>query len=226
MGMMRYEDLRLLIDGSLEKTTATRTVLSPTTGQPIAQAPEGGVAEAERALRAACAAQPAWGRMAPLARAVIMRRIADLIDRDHEALARIVVDEQGKPITEARGEVGGAAEFFRYFAEFARRIEGQILPSDAADEQVWIQRLPVGVVVGIIPWNYPAALVSRKVAPAMIAGDTIVMKPHELTPLSALYMAKLLSRRGCRPESSTSSPARARWWAMHSSPLPSLIWLP
>jgi len=193
---MQYQDLKLLIGGALETTLATRVIVSPTTGQPIAQAPEGGAAEAERALRAARAAQPAWGRMAPLARAVIMRRIADLIDRDSEALARIVVAEQGKPITEARGEVGGAAEFFRYFAEFARRIEGQILPSDAADEQVWIQRLPVGVVVGIIPWNYPAALVSRKVAPAMIAGDTIVLKPHELTPLSALYMARLFVEAG------------------------------
>jgi lactaldehyde dehydrogenase/glycolaldehyde dehydrogenase len=106
------------------------------------------------------------------------------------------VQEQGKPLVEARGEVGGAAEFFDYYAEFARRIQGEILPSDHAGEQIWIQRVPVGVVVGIIPWNYPAALVSRKVAPSMIAGNTIVLKPHELTPLSALYMAKLFEEAG------------------------------
>jgi lactaldehyde dehydrogenase/glycolaldehyde dehydrogenase len=125
-----------------------------------------------------------------------MRRVAGLIRDNSAELARLVVQEQGKPISEARGEVGGAAEFFDYFAEFARRIEGEILPSDVRDEQVWIQRVPVGVVVAIIPWNYPAALVSRKVAPALIAGDTIVLKPHEITPLSALFMAKLFEQAG------------------------------
>jgi lactaldehyde dehydrogenase/glycolaldehyde dehydrogenase len=120
-----------------------------------------------------------------------MKRIAALVRRDADRLARIIVMEQGKPLNEARGEVGGTAEFFDYFAEFARRIQGEILPSDAADEQIWIQRVPVGVVGAIIPWNYPSALVSRKVAPSMIAGDTIVLKPHEITPLSALEMARI-----------------------------------
>jgi len=134
--------------------------------------------------------------LSPLQRGQIMHRIAALI-RDHAApLAELVVREQGKTISEARGEVGGAAEFFTYFAEFARRIQGEIFPSDAPGEQIWIQRVPVGVVVGIIPWNYPAALVSRKVAPAMIAGNAIVLKPHEETPLSALYMARLFEEAG------------------------------
>jgi lactaldehyde dehydrogenase/glycolaldehyde dehydrogenase len=128
-----------------------------------------------------------------------MKRIATLIRREGEALARTVVREQGKPITEARMEVGGAAEFFDYYAEFARRIQGEILPSDFAGEQIWIQRVPVGVIAGIIPWNYPAALVSRKVAPSMIAGDTIVLKPHEDTPLSALQMARLFAEAGVPP---------------------------
>lgn len=189
-------DWRMLIDGELVSVGKWRDVESPTTGQVIARVPEAGIADAERALAAAKRAQRAWGGMAPLERAQIMKRIADLLRRDAEVLARIVVSEQGKPIAEARGEVGGAAGFFDYFAEFARRIEGQILPSDVRDEQIWIQRVPIGVVVGIIPWNYPAALVSRKVAPAMIAGDTIVLKPHELTPLSALFMAEIFIEAG------------------------------
>ncbi|RGP37084.1 aldehyde dehydrogenase [Pseudotabrizicola alkalilacus] len=174
----------------------TRPVINPATGEVFAHAPEASAAQALQAIDAARAAQPAWARLSPLQRGVYMHKIAGLI-RDHaEPLARLVVREQGKPITEARGEVGGAAEFFTYFAEFARRIQGEILPSDAPGEQIWIQRVPVGVVVGIIPWNYPAALVSRKVAPALIAGNTIVLKPHEETPLSALYMARLFEQAG------------------------------
>lgn len=189
----------MLIDGEEVGGAETRPVVNPATGETIAAVPEATTADVDRALAAARRAQPAWGAMAPIERAMVMRKVADLIRRDAEKLARIVVSEQGKPISEARGEVGGAAEFFSYFAEFARRIEGEILPSDVRDEQIWIQRVPVGVVVGIIPWNYPAALVSRKVAPAMIAGDTIVLKPHELTPLSALFMGRLFNEAGVPP---------------------------
>jgi lactaldehyde dehydrogenase/glycolaldehyde dehydrogenase len=187
---------QMLIDGVFVDGQSRRDVINPATGHAFASVPEATTEQALRALDAARRAQPEWGRWAPLERAAVMRRIAALVRRDADALARLVVREQGKPISEARGEIGGAAEFFDYFAEFARRIEGEILPSDVRDEQIWIQRVPVGVVVGIIPWNYPAALVSRKVAPAMIAGDTIVLKPHELTPLSALHMARLFAEAG------------------------------
>ncbi len=197
--MSDTRDWAMLIDGEAATSAETRPVENPATGETIAHVPEASTAQVERALAAARRAQPAWGAMAPVERAAVMRRIAELIRRNAESLARIVVSEQGKPIAEARGEVGGAAEFFSYFAEFARRIEGEILPSDVRDEQVWIQRVPVGVVVGIIPWNYPAALVSRKVAPAMIAGDTIVLKPHELTPLAALFMGGLFREAGVPP---------------------------
>ena len=189
----------MLIDGEEVRSAEERPVVNPATGDTIASVPEASDEQVDAALAAARRAQPAWGAMAPVERAAFMKRMADLIRRDAEALARIIVSEEGKPISEARGEVGGTAEFFSYFAEFARRIEGEILPSDVRDEQVWIQRVPVGVVVGIIPWNYPAALVSRKVAPAMIAGDTIVLKPHELTPLSALYMGRLFREAGVPP---------------------------
>ena len=168
-----------------------RQVISPTTGQPFAEVTEATEAQLQEAISAARSALPHWSARSPLDRARYMKRIAALVRRDADRLARIIVMEQGKPLNEARGEVGGTAEFFDYFAEFARRIQGEILPSDAADEQIWIQRVPVGVVGAIIPWNYPSALVSRKVAPSMIAGDTIVLKPHEITPLSALEMARI-----------------------------------
>jgi len=197
--MGKDDHWRMLIDGREADAAEHRDVVNPATGAAIASVPEASLDQVDAALAAARRAQPGWGALAPIERAAFMRRIAELIHRDAKDLARLIVSEQGKPINDERGEVGGAAEFFSYFAEFARRIEGEILPSDARDEQIWIQRVPVGVVVGIIPWNYPAALVSRKVAPAMIAGDTIVLKPHELTPLSALFMARLFQEAGVPP---------------------------
>ncbi len=195
----KREEWAMLIDGEAVLSPQQRPVVNPATGDTIASVPEATAEQIDAAIAAARRAQPGWSALAPIERAAFMKRIAELIRRDADELARLVVREQGKPISEARGEVGGAAEFFSYFAEFARRIEGEILPSDVRDEQIWIQRVPVGVVVGIIPWNYPAALVSRKVAPAMIAGDTIILKPHELTPLSALHMGRLINEAGVPP---------------------------
>src|SRR5262245_39866888 len=123
----------MLIDGAEVDSAETRPVLNPATGQTVASVPEASAEDVDRALAAARGAQRDWGAMAPIERAAVMRRIAELIRRDAEELARIVVSEQGKPISEARGEIGGAAEFFSYFAEFARRIEGEILPSDVRD---------------------------------------------------------------------------------------------
>ena len=187
----------MLIDGKFVVGEAgTRSVINPANGKAFVDVPEASPDQARQAIDAARKAQKAWGLKSPLARAAIMKRIAVLIRQNARHLAEVVVREQGKPINEAIGEVGGAAEFFDYYAEFARRIQGEILPSDYAGEQVWIQRVPVGVVAAIIPWNYPSALVSRKVAPAMIAGDTIVLKPHEDTPLSALEMARIFVEAG------------------------------
>jgi lactaldehyde dehydrogenase/glycolaldehyde dehydrogenase len=188
---------KMWVDGVwVSGEAGTRNVHSPTDGSVIAEVPEASVDQALAAIKAARHAQPGWGALSPVQRGRVMHRIAALIREHADPLARLVVREQGKTIFEARGEIGGAAEFFTYFAEFARRVQGEILPSDAPGEQIWIQRVPVGVVVGIIPWNYPAALVSRKVAPSMIAGNTIVLKPHEQTPLSALYMARLFEEAG------------------------------
>lgn len=186
----------MLIDGAFRGSSDKRTVINPANGEAFAEVDLADAAMVAEAVAAARRAQPAWGALAPLERAGVMRKIAKLIRADAEDYARLIVREQGKPIAEARGEVGGAAEFFDFFAEFARRIEGEILPSDFAGEQIWIQRVPIGVVAAIIPWNYPFALVSRKVAPALIAGNTIVLKSHEDTPLSALAMARIFERAG------------------------------
>ena len=166
-------------------------VENPATEEIIAQVPMGTVDDAERALEAAKAAQPAWEALPPIERGNLLRRLAQLILENRERLARIVVAEQGKPLAEARGEIEGAALYLTYAAEEARRMSGDILPSDNAEEQIWIQRCAYGVVVGLTAWNYPAALTTRKMGPALIAGNTIVVKSHEGTPLSAFEIAQL-----------------------------------
>src|SRR4029077_9902676 len=171
-------------------------VENPATEEIIAQVPNGTADDAERALEAAKAAQPAWEALPPIERGHLLRRLAQLILENRERLAPIVVAEQGKPLAEARGEIEGAALYLTYAAEEARRITGDILPSDNADEQIWIQRAAYGVVVGLTAWNYPAALTTRNMGPALIAGNTIVIKSHEGTPLSALEIAQLAQQAG------------------------------
>jgi lactaldehyde dehydrogenase/glycolaldehyde dehydrogenase len=178
---------------------ATRPVLNPATGEVFAEVPEGTREDARAALLAAREAQPAWEALTGVERAGYLKRVADLIREDAERLARLVVQEQGKPLVEARGEIGGTAGFFDYFTSFARAPMGEILPSDNPNEDIWIRNVPYGVVVGIIPWNYPAALFARKVAPALMAGNTIVIKPHEDTPLSAIELAKMAEAAGVPP---------------------------
>jgi lactaldehyde dehydrogenase / glycolaldehyde dehydrogenase len=191
-------DLRseLYIGGGWRGADRDRPVVNPATGETIVRVAEGGPTEAGLALAAARAALPEWRARPPLERARFLARIAELVEDRLEFLAAIVTLEQGKTIAEARGEVGATAEFFRFFAEFARRIEGEILPSDAPDEHVLILRVPYGVCVGILPWNYPSVICARKAAPALIAGNTVVLKPHENTPLSALALAEVCAEAG------------------------------
>ena len=177
----------------------TRSVLNPANGEAFAEVPEGTREDAHAALVAAREAQPAWEALTGIQRADYLKRIVDLIRADSERLARLVVQEQGKPLVEARGEIGGTAGFFDYFSSFARAPIGEIIASDNADEDIWIRNVPYGVVVGIIPWNYPAALFARKVAPALMAGNTIVIKPHEDTPLSAIEIMKIVEAAGVPP---------------------------
>lgn len=197
MEAIRDIESRSYIDGRwVDAEDGSFDVINPSTGEVLQQVGQVSAAQVGQAIAAARRAFGPWSKRAPLERAQYMKRIAALVRRDAERLARIVVLEQGKTIREARGEVGGTAEFFDYFAEFARRIQGEILPSDFPGEQIWIQRVALGVVGAIIPWNYPSVLVARKVAPSLIAGDTIVLKPHEMTPLSAQEMARIFDEAG------------------------------
>ncbi|HEY0153286.1 MAG TPA: aldehyde dehydrogenase [Longimicrobium sp.] len=197
----RLESHAMLIGGEWRGAAggATRPVVNPATGEAFAEVPEGTRDDARAALEAARAAQPAWEALSGVQRAAYLTRIARAIEADAERLARVVVREQGKPLVEARGEIGGTAGFFDYFTSFARAPAGEILPSDAPDEDIWIRSVPYGVVAAIIPWNYPAALFARKVAPALMAGNTIVVKPHEDTPLSALELARICEAAGLPP---------------------------
>jgi lactaldehyde dehydrogenase / glycolaldehyde dehydrogenase len=174
-------------------------VENPATGAMIATIPDGTAADAEEALAAARAAQPHWARLPAPERGRLVARLADAVRARCELLARIVVAEQGKPIGQARGEIGATELFLRHAAEEARRIEGDILPADAAGEEVWIRRLPHGVVVGLTAWNYPAALTTRKLGPALVAGNAFVLKGHEFTPLSGLAIAALAEEAGIPP---------------------------
>lgn len=175
---------------------ATRPVINPATGQAFADVPEATQADAQAALEAATAAARDWGRQPPSARARLLQALAEKILAHTDELAPTIVREQGKPLAEAQGEVRGTANFFTYAASQARSIEGDILPSDNPNEEIWIRRVPYGVVTALVPWNYPAAMVGRKLAPALLAGNTVVLKPHEETPLSALLVARLADEVG------------------------------
>lgn len=175
------------------------SVENPANESVIATIPDGSVEDADQAVDAARTAQRAWAKQAPVERGRLVSRLADLVAVDAERLARILVAEQGKPIDQARGEVGAAEAFLRYAAENARRIRGDILPSDHISEEIHIRRVPHGVVVGLTAWNYPLALAARKLGPALVAGNAFVLLSHEFTPLSGLELAALATRAGFPP---------------------------
>jgi acyl-CoA reductase-like NAD-dependent aldehyde dehydrogenase len=171
-------------------------VINPANGRTFARVSKGTRQDAKKALEAAARAQPKWEDLAPLKRATFLFKLAQLIRRDNERLARVLTSEQGKPLYESRLEVEGAAQNFEYYAEYARRIEGDVLPSDFARQTIMILRLPIGVVASITPWNFPSATVARKLAPALITGNTVVTKPSSNTPLSTIEMVKLSEEAG------------------------------
>jgi lactaldehyde dehydrogenase/glycolaldehyde dehydrogenase len=171
-------------------------VINPATEEVIGSVPDGVPEDAENALDRARKSQPAWEALPPIERAMIVRRLCALLDRDREPIARLITMEQGKPISQARGEVSGAIMFMDYAADSARRLEGEIVPSDIPGEEIWIRRNAVGVVVGLTAWNFPIALAGRKLGPALVAGNTIVLKSHELTPLSIVHFGRLCQEAG------------------------------
>ena len=190
--------LKMFIDGAWSESTGhgSTEVENPANERAIATTPEGTVDDAVAALEAARRAQPAWAALPATDRGRLVSALADAVKDNSAALARVVVAEQGKPLNQAMGEIGATETFLRYAAENARRIEGDILPSDSPDEEVWIRRVPHGVVVGLTAWNYPSALAARKLGPALVAGNTFVLKAHEFTPISGLVLAALAEQVG------------------------------
>jgi succinate-semialdehyde dehydrogenase/glutarate-semialdehyde dehydrogenase len=158
--------------------------------------PRFGAAETVRAVEAAEAALPAWKRRTAKERSALLRRWYDLMMAARDDIALIMTSEQGKPLAEARGEVEYAASFLEYYAEEAKRVYGETIPTHRADARILVIREPVGVVAAITPWNFPAAMITRKVAPALAAGCTAVIKPAPETPLTALALAVLAERAG------------------------------
>jgi len=187
-----------LIDGQWVAADdgATLTVTDPATGAVVGQVPAMGASETRRAIAAAERAWPAWRALTAAARGVILRRWHDLVLAHQDELASLMTAEQGKPLAEARGEIVYAASFIDWFAEEGRRVYGEIIPPHLPDKRLLVLRQPVGVCALITPWNFPAAMLTRKAAAALAAGCTLVAKPAEETPLSALALAVLAERAG------------------------------
>jgi len=187
-----------LIDGEWSHALSGKTmaVVNAASGEKIADVPSMGQVETQRAIEAAEVAQKEWKTQTAASRAKILHSWVSLIQENSEDLARLITLEGGKPLAEARGEINYAASFITWFAEEAKRIDGVLLQPTAPDQRFIVSKQPVGVCAAITPWNFPAAMITRKVAPALAAGCTIIVKPAEQTPLTALALAKLAEQAG------------------------------
>jgi succinate-semialdehyde dehydrogenase/glutarate-semialdehyde dehydrogenase len=192
---------RAYVDGAWSSADSgqTTTILNPANRETLGAVPNMGAAETRRAIDAAHGALPAWAKKTAGERARLMRKWFDLMLANQQDLAVIMTAEQGKPLAESRGEIAYAASFIEWFAEEAKRVYGDVIPGHQADKRILVLRQPVGVVAAITPWNFPAAMITRKAAPAIAAGCTIVVKPAPQTPFSALAMAELAHRAGIPP---------------------------
>nr|WP_273694086.1 NAD-dependent succinate-semialdehyde dehydrogenase [Buttiauxella sp. S19-1] len=201
--MINLNNTDLLLDScpvggewSHAQSGKTMAVVNAATGQKIAEVPLMGQAETQQAIAAAEMAQKAWKMQTAASRAKILHRWVSLIQENTEDLARLITSEGGKPLAEARGEVNYAASFISWFAEEAKRVDGVLLQPTNPDQRFIVSKQPVGVCAAITPWNFPAAMITRKVAPALAAGCAIIVKPAEQTPLTALALAKLAELAG------------------------------
>ena len=174
----------------------TLAVINPANGDNIADVAKCGTAETRRAIEAAERAQVAWREATAKERAAVLRKWLDLLLDAQEDLAQIMTAEQGKPLAESRGEIAYGASYIEWFAEEAKRVYGDTIPQPSNDKRIVVIKQPVGVVACITPWNFPNAMLARKIAPALAAGCTVVCKPASETPLSALAMAELAARAG------------------------------
>ena len=174
----------------------TFPVTNPATGEVLGTVPKMGQSETRHAIKAASAALPAWRARTAKERSQILRRWFELIMAHQHDLAIIMTAEQGKPLSEAKGEIAYAASFIEWFAEEGKRIYGDTIPGHAADKRIVVTKEPIGVCAAITPWNFPAAMITRKAGPALAAGCTMVVKPASATPFSALALAELGQRAG------------------------------
>lgn len=184
---------------TIAKSKERILVTNPATGKAICTVPDSGSDDVEMALLAASGAQPQWAKTPAIERARILRSLSAAIRRNTESIARVIVEEQGKTLGLARVEVAFTAEYIDYMAEWARRIEGEILESDRQGESIFLFRQPIGVIAGILPWNFPFFLIARKAAPALVTGNTIVIKPSEETPHNAVKFCELLAETDAPP---------------------------
>ncbi|WP_205229758.1 NADP-dependent succinate-semialdehyde dehydrogenase [Azospira oryzae] len=198
---MKLQDSNLLrqqcyLNGQWVGGESVFPVRNPASGAELARVPRLGAAETRAAIAAADAAWPAWRGRTAKERAAVLRRWFELMHQHADDLALLMTSEQGKPLAEAKGEVAYAASFVEWFAEEAKRAYGETIPAVAADKRMLVIKQPIGVCAAITPWNFPAAMITRKVAPALAAGCTVVVKPAEQTPLTALALAELAHRAG------------------------------
>ncbi|NNM24652.1 MAG: aldehyde dehydrogenase family protein, partial [Phycisphaerales bacterium] len=171
-------------------------VRNPATDEVVASVAKAGGADANAAVAAAAGALPSWRATPAGDRARLLHELSRLMNRDQERLARLMTLEQGKPLVEARGEISYATSFLDWAAEEGRRLEGEIIPASSSDKRILVLRMPVGVTAAITPWNFPTAMITRKLGPALAAGCTMVVKPAEETPLSALAVGALAIEAG------------------------------
>ncbi|NUT15198.1 MAG: NADP-dependent succinate-semialdehyde dehydrogenase [Cupriavidus sp.] len=199
--MLNLQDSSLLrqqclIDGRWIDGERRIDVTNPATGERVGQVPQLGAAETRQAIEAANRALPAWRARTAKDRSALLRKWFELIMANQEDLARIMTAEQGKPIAEARGEIAYAASFIEWFAEEGKRVYGDTIPAPVSNQRIVVTKEPVGVCAAITPWNFPAAMITRKAGPALAVGCTMVVKPASQTPLTALALMALAERAG------------------------------
>ena len=192
------KNLRMYINGKFCESRSGKwiDVLNPSTEEVISRQPEGTIEDVNEALDVAKAAQKSWAKVPIIERAAYLRKLADGIRARREEFIDIIMREQGKTLTWATVEVDVTAEYFDYMASFARHIEGEIIPSDRPNETILLTKKPIGVVAGILPWNFPFFLIARKAGAALIAGCTIVIKPSQLTPENCTTFAEVVDQSG------------------------------
>ncbi|WP_430928711.1 aldehyde dehydrogenase [Polaribacter marinivivus] len=225
--MSTIKEYQLFINGEWRTSTSGETIdiVSPSTEEIVARVQNGTAEEALETLQYADKAQKAWKKLPARKRAEYLYALADEIDANADFLAKLLVKEQGKLLKVARMEVAVTGSFIRYAAEGARRIEGDIIPSDNPNEQIWIQKVPRGVVVAITAWNFPLALAGRKLGPALVAGNSIIIKPTSETPLATLELGNLANKVGIPKGviNILTGPGRAMGNALVESPICKMV---